>query len=85
MTCRGLETLLKKMSSTRVGTNEILGVFYVSQSYFALPRQSIRINSNRLTLFGRTVRSVQSMCYDIGAYDILYSEFKEKCQKPWSE
>ena len=25
------------------------------------------------------------MYYDIGAYDMLYSEFKEKCQKSWSE
>ena len=25
------------------------------------------------------------MYYDIGAYDMLYSEFKEMCHKAWSE
>ena len=43
------------------GRHEDLGVFYVSQRYFALPRQSIRNNSDRLILFKQTIRVVQSM------------------------
>ena len=67
------------------GRHEDLVVYYTSQSYFALPRQSIRNNSGRLTLFQQTLRDVQSMYYVIGAYDMNYNEFKEMCQKTWDE
>ena len=65
--------------------HEDLNVYYTSQSYFALPRQSIRNNSDRLILFKQTLRDVQSMYYDIGANDMKYDEFKEMCHKAWSE
>ena len=43
------------------GKHEDLDVYYISQSYFGLPRQSIRKNSDRLILFKQTLRDVQSM------------------------
>ena len=49
------------------GRHEDLNVYYTSQSYFGLPRQSIRNNSDRLILFKQTLRDVQSMYFDIGA------------------
>ena len=52
------------------GRHEDLNVYYISQSYFGLPGQSIRNNSDRLILFKQTLRDVQSMYYDIGAYDM---------------
>ena len=67
------------------GRHEDLDVYYISQSYFALPRQSIRNNSDRLILFKQTLRDVQSKYYDIGAYDMKYDEFKEMCHKAWDE
>ena len=67
------------------GRLEDSDVYYISQSYFALPGQSIRNNSDRLILFKQTPRDVQSMYYDIGAYDMKYDEFKETCHKAWSE
>ena len=67
------------------GRHEDLDVFYNSQSYFGLPRQSIRNNSERLILFKQTLRDVQSMYYDISAYDMNYNEFKEMCHKAWDE
>ena len=67
------------------GRHERLDVYHISQSYFALPRQSIRNNSDRLILFKQTLRDVQSMYYDIGAYDMNYDEFKGKCHKAWEE
>ena len=69
------------------GRNENLDVYYISQSYFSLPRQRFRNNSDRLIPFKQTLRGVQSMYYDIGAYDMKYDEFKEKeqCHKTWSE
>ena len=67
------------------GRHEDINVHYISQSYFGLPRQSIRNNSDRLILFKQTLRDVQSMYYDIGAYDMNYNEFKEMCHKAWDE
>ena len=67
------------------GRHEGLDVYCFSQSYFALPRQSIRNNSDRIILFKQTLRDVQSMYYDIGAYDMKYDEFKEMCHKAWDE
>ena len=67
------------------GRHEDLDAYYISQSYFALPRQSIRNNSDRLILFKQTLRDVQSMYYDIGAYDMNYDEFKQMCHKAWDE
>ena len=66
-------------------SEEDLDVHYISQSYFALPRQSIRNNSDRLKLFKQTLRDAQSMYDDIGAYDMNYDEFKQMCHKAWSE
>ena len=66
-------------------THEDLIVFYVNQSYFALLRQSIRNNGDRLIVFKQTFRDVQSMYYDTGAYDMKYDESKEMCHKAWSE
>ena len=67
------------------GRHEDLDIYYISQSYFALPRQSIRNNSDRLILFKQTLRDVQSMYSDIGAYDMNYDEFKQMCHKAWEE
>ena len=67
------------------GRHEDLDVYYISQSYFGLPRQSIRNNSDRLILFKQTLRDVQSMYNDIGAFDMIYDEFKEMCRVAWSE
>ena len=67
------------------GRHEDIDVYYISQSYFGLPRRSIRNNSDRLILFKQTLRDVQSMYYDIGAYDMNYDEFKQMCHKAWNE
>ena len=62
--------------------HENFEVYYISQSYFGLPKQSIRNNCDRLILFRQTIKDVQSMYYDIGAYDMLYSENKKYVIKP---
>ena len=67
------------------GRDEDLDVYCISQSYFALARQSIGNNSDRLILFKQTLRDVQSMYHDIGVFDMIYGEFKEMCRVAWSE
>ena len=54
------------------GRHEDLDVYYISQNYFALPRQSIRNNSDRLLLFKQNLRDVQKMYQDIAAFDMIY-------------
>ena len=67
------------------GKHKDLDVHYISQNYFALLRQSIRNNSDKLILLKQILRDVQSMYYDIGAYNMKYDDFKEMCHKTWSE
>ena len=67
------------------GGHEDIDVYYISQSYFGLPRQSIRNKSDRLILFKQTLRDVQSMYHDIGAFDMIYDESKELCRVAWGE
>ena len=43
------------------GRHEYLDVYYISQRYFALSRQSSRNNSNRLILFKQSLRDVQNV------------------------
>ena len=59
--------------------------YYISQSYFGLPRQSIRNNRDRLILFKQTLRDVESIFKDIGGYDMRYDEFEEMCREAWNE
>ena len=67
------------------GRHEDLDVYYISQSFFGLPRKSMRSNSDRLKLFKQTLRDVQSMYFVIGAYDMINDEVKGMCQKSMSE
>ena len=61
-------------------THEALNVYYTSQSYFGLPRQSIRNRINRIKLFKETLRDVEIMYKNIGGYDMNYAEFKKICR-----
>ena len=60
------------------GRYEGLQVCYISLSYFGLPRQSIRNNSDIIKLFKQSLRNVESMYEDIGGYDMAYSNLR-KC------
>ena len=42
-------------------------------------------NSDRILLSKQTLGDVQSLYYDIGAYDMNYDESKQMCHKAWSE
>ena len=43
------------------GRHENLDVYYISQSYFGLPRENIRKNSDGIILFKQTLGDVESM------------------------
>ena len=65
--------------------HESLDVYYISQSSFALPRQSFRDNSDRIILFEQTLNIVESLYKDIGGCDMKYDEFEQIFRKAGCE
>ena len=65
------------------GRDECLDVYYINHSCFGLPRKGKRNNSDEIIVFEQTLRDIQSMYYDIGAYDMKYDDFKEMCRVAW--
>ena len=58
--------------------------FYISQSYFRLPRHSIRENSNIIILFPQDAKNLHHIYADHCEGDMTLGEFKQFCRKVWS-
>ena len=67
------------------GRHNNLDIYYLSQSYFDLPKRTIRNNSNKIILFNQTLKDIEHICRDVAGYDLNYDEFKELCRKSWDE
>ena len=67
------------------GSHNDLDVYYLSQSYFDLPKRTIRNNSNIIILFQQTLKDVQPLYRDIAGFDMSYDEFKRLCREVWKE
>ena len=67
------------------GRHNDLDVYYLSQSYFDLPKRTIRNNSNVIVLFQQTLKDMQHIYTDIAGFDMSYDEFKELCREAWRE
>ena len=65
------------------GRHNNLDIFYLSQSYFDLPKRTIRNNSNNIILFNQTLKDIEHIYRDVAGYDMNYDEFKELCTKSW--
>ena len=66
------------------GRHSNCDVFYISQNYFSLPRNSVRENSNFIILFSQNSKSVEHIHRD-HCTDMPFSEFKELCENIWSQ
>ncbi len=64
------------------GRHNNCDTLYISQNYFALPRQSIRENSNLIILFPQNTKSVGHIHRD-HCTDMPYDEFKQFCETVW--
>ena len=62
-----------------------LDIYYLSQSYFDLPKRTIRNNSNKTILFNQTLKDIEHIYRDVAGYDLNYDEFKDLCRKSWEE
>ena len=67
------------------GRHNILDIYYLSQSYFDLPKRTIRNNSNKIILFNQTIKDIEHIYRDVEGYDMNYDEFKDLCRKSWEE
>ena len=69
---------------TRVRHN-LCDVCYLSQSYFDVPKRTIRMNCNIKILFRQSLRDVEHIYRDIARFDMYFDEFKELCREAWKE
>ena len=67
------------------GRHNNLHTYYLSQSYFDLPKRTIRNNSNKFILFNQTLKGFEHIYRDVAGYDMNYDEFKDLCRKSWDE
>ena len=67
------------------GRHNNLDIYYLSQSYFDLPKRTIRNNSDKIILFNQTLKDIEHIYRDVAGYDMNYDEFKELCRKSWEE
>ena len=59
------------------GRDNNLYIYYLSQSYFDLPKRTIRNNSNKSILFIQPLKSIENIYRDVGVYDLRYKNFIE--------
>ena len=65
------------------GRHNNIDIFYISQSYFHLPKNTIRNNSNIIVLFKQTLRDIILLFHDIAGLDMNSEEWKQLCRKAW--
>ena len=65
------------------GRHNNIDIHYISQSYFHLPKSTIRNFSNIFFLFKQTVRAIILLIHDIAGLDMNLGEWKQLCCKAW--
>ena len=65
------------------GRHSNIDIYYKSQSYFHLPTNTIRNNSNIFILFTQTPRDIILLFHDIAGLDMNLEEWKQLCRKAW--
>ena len=59
--------------------------YYQSQSYFDLPKRTIRNNSKKILLFHQILKDNENIYRHFGGYDMSYDNFNHLCRKTWTE
>ena len=65
------------------GRHKNIDIYYISQSYFHLPKNTIRNNSNIFILFKQTLRDIILLFHDVAGLDMKLDEWKQLCRKAW--
>ena len=84
-----LDSNQKLIDPFLLGKDNNLDIYYLSQSYFDLPKRTMRNNSNInliiVILFQPTLKSVDDIYRDIADFDMSHDEFKTTCREAWKE
>src|SRR5277367_2038590 len=67
------------------GRHNACQAFYISQSFFKIPKGTVRDNSNLLILFKLNDIDVEHIHRQIASNDMDLSTFRKLCKKVWSE
>ena len=67
------------------GRHNNINTLYISQSYFHLPRKTIRNNCTLLILFKLSVRDLTNIWHDIVSCDMPLDEFKDFCHSAFED
>ena len=65
------------------GRHDNIDMYYISQSYFHLPKNTIPNNSNINILLKQTLRDIITLVHEIAGLDMNSEEWKELCRKAW--
>ena len=65
------------------GRHYNIDVYYLSQNYFNLPKNTLRNNSNIVVLFRQTLRGIILLFHDIPGLNMKLEEWKQLCRKTW--
>ena len=65
------------------GRHNNIDIDYISQSYFHLPKNTIRNNSNIIILYKQTLSDIILLFHDIAGLDMNLEEWKQLCRKVW--
>ena len=67
------------------GRHNNIDIYYTSQGYFDLPKNTIRNNSNIYFLIKQSLRDIKLLFHDIAGLDMKLEEWKELCRRPWEK
>ena len=67
------------------GPNNNIDRYYISQSYFHLPKKTFRNISYKIVLFIQTLREIILIFHDIAGMDMILEEWQQLCRKPWEK
>ena len=65
------------------GRHKNIDIYYISQSYFHLPKNTVRKNSNIFIYFQQTLRDTILHFHDIAGLDMKLEEWEQLCREDW--
>ena len=65
------------------GRHSNFDIYYISESYLHLPKDTNRINSNITILFEQTLKDIILLFHDLAGLDMNLEKWKQLCRKAW--
>ena len=67
------------------GRHQNLDIYYISQSWYELPKNTIRNNCSRIMLFPQTLKDITMIYNDISGLHMNFSEWQTFCRDAWKK